>query len=256
MKRTWVFVLLLLMMGGAAVNVAVAWGLASLPNAGVFGEPVDDAEIGHEDGSKIIGMVLRKIGTSYVAIVYLQGPPREYWENVEAFIHRQPPFARRHVVRWFGGNDALTPRSRYLAVIARGWPLHSLCSIEEIGFNQQSGRRDGITDEGAIVIPMNSRPNTGFAPFYAIALPCLPIWPGFAINTIFYAMILWGLFATPGMIRRRWRVRRGKCPACGYPVGTSAVCTECGGFVKAESTKHKTQSTKHKAQSTKLTADC
>jgi hypothetical protein len=55
-----------------------------------------------------------------------------------------------------------------------------------------------------------------------------PIWPGFAINTIFYAAILWALFIAPGSVRRMIRRRRGLCPACAYPVGTSPVCTECG----------------------------
>jgi hypothetical protein len=60
-----------------------------------------------------------------------------------------------------------------------------------------------------------------------------PIWPGFAINTIFYAAILWLLFAAPGFVRRRLRARRGQCPACAYPVGSSNVCTECGRPVKS-----------------------
>ncbi len=52
-----------------------------------------------------------------------------------------------------------------------------------------------------------------------------PVWPGFAINTLFYAAILWGSVA----LRRFVRVRRGLCPKCAYPMGESAVCTECGG---------------------------
>jgi hypothetical protein len=63
-------------------------------------------------------------------------------------------------------------------------------------------------------------------------IPLSPIWPGFAINTVFYAAILWLLVAAPFALRRRFvirgRVRRGQCPACAYPVGTNDVCTECG----------------------------
>ena len=59
-------------------------------------------------------------------------------------------------------------------------------------------------------------------------LPLRRIWPGFAINTVFYAMILWLLFAAPFALRRRIRIRRGLCPVCGYPVGESDICTECG----------------------------
>ena len=66
---------------------------------------------------------------------------------------------------------------------------------------------------------------------YTDILPCRPIVMGFAVNTLFYATILWLLLATlhpRGVVRRRIRARRGQCPACGYPIGTSNVCTECG----------------------------
>ena len=59
-------------------------------------------------------------------------------------------------------------------------------------------------------------------------LPLAPLWPGFAINTIFYAAVLWLLFAFPFTLRRRHRIKRGLCPACAYPFGDGAVCTECG----------------------------
>ena len=59
-------------------------------------------------------------------------------------------------------------------------------------------------------------------------IPLRPIWPGFAINTVFYAAILWLLFAAPFALRRRIRIKRGLCPACAYPVGESELCTECG----------------------------
>jgi formylglycine-generating enzyme len=63
-------------------------------------------------------------------------------------------------------------------------------------------------------------------------LPLRPIWPGFAINTLFYAAILWLLFAAPFALRRRRRIKRGLCPKCAYPLGTSDTCTECGTTVK------------------------
>jgi hypothetical protein len=57
------------------------------------------------------------------------------------------------------------------------------------------------------------------------------VWPGFAVNTIFYAAILWLLLAAPFALRRRLRKQRGLCPACAYPIGESATCTECGARV-------------------------
>ena len=64
-------------------------------------------------------------------------------------------------------------------------------------------------------------------------LPLRPIWPGFAINTIFYAALLWMLWLSPFVVRRVVRRRRGRCINCGYDLrGTSGgggeVCPECG----------------------------
>ena len=67
------------------------------------------------------------------------------------------------------------------------------------------------------------------------SVPHIPIWPGFAINTLFYAAILWALFAAPfGLrgLRKRRRIKRGSCPNCAYDLRgrapTSDVCPECG----------------------------
>ena len=59
-------------------------------------------------------------------------------------------------------------------------------------------------------------------------LPIRPICAGFIANTLFYAAILWLLIRGPFALRRFLRVRRGLCPKCAYPMGESAVCTECG----------------------------
>jgi hypothetical protein len=61
-------------------------------------------------------------------------------------------------------------------------------------------------------------------------LPLDPVWPGFLINTAFYAMVLWALCATPPAIRRGLRRRRGACMRCGYDLrgGERASCPECG----------------------------
>jgi tRNA(Ile2) C34 agmatinyltransferase TiaS len=58
------------------------------------------------------------------------------------------------------------------------------------------------------------------------------LWPGFAINTIFYAAMLWLLWIASGKIRRFIRIRGHRCPACGYQIdsvpGIGPRCSECG----------------------------
>ena len=60
------------------------------------------------------------------------------------------------------------------------------------------------------------------------SMPRHPLWPGFAVNTSFYAPLLWLLICGPFVLRRFIRVRRGLCPACAYSRGESDVCSECG----------------------------
>ena len=64
--------------------------------------------------------------------------------------------------------------------------------------------------------------------FVPRGLPLGLIVPGFALNTLFYATVLGLLIPCPLALRRFTRRRRGLCPACGYPMGESDVCTECG----------------------------
>ena len=55
---------------------------------------------------------------------------------------------------------------------------------------------------------------------------------GFVVHTLLSAVVLWLLICGPSefgrLIRRFSRTRRGLCPKCAYPMGESAVCTECG----------------------------
>ena len=97
-----------------------------------------------------------------------------------------------------------------------GWPLRALES-EAHAWAQPPGRLTTIT--ASIPKPIDSA--HGF-------LWICPAWPGFAVNTIIYGALFWplmsGLFSVRGFVR----VRRGLCPTCAYPMGESAVCTECG----------------------------
>jgi hypothetical protein len=61
--------------------------------------------------------------------------------------------------------------------------------------------------------------------------------PGLVLNPLILGGAAWIVFVLPWLallIGRRWsRHRRRRCMACGYPVGRSPVCTECGGAVAA-----------------------
>ncbi len=63
------------------------------------------------------------------------------------------------------------------------------------------------------------------------SLPLVPHPLGFAANALVFAIIASAavrLFASIATSRRRARSRAGLCAACGYPLGVSEICTECG----------------------------
>ncbi|MEO1512685.1 MAG: hypothetical protein AAFU70_11480, partial [Planctomycetota bacterium] len=62
------------------------------------------------------------------------------------------------------------------------------------------------------------------------ALPLRPIWTGLAVNTSFYGLLVFGLVSLVNGARRYRRLKRGRCPACGYDLGFDlrGGCPECG----------------------------
>lgn len=75
------------------------------------------------------------------------------------------------------------------------------------------------------------------------ALPIRPVWPGFAINTTFYGLALFGLVRGVRTLRRDTRHRHGRCGACGYDatgLDQGAICPECGRTLRqsAKTTAH------------------
>jgi hypothetical protein len=106
-------------------------------------------------------------------------------------------------------------------IIARGWPLVSMCA--EITFLSRSLVRPRYDVSGALHLS-----NTLEVDKVPKMIPYRPIWLGFLLSMMFYAAVLWIMWAIPFTLRKQLRRRRGLCAACAYPVGASVVCTECG----------------------------
>ena len=114
---------------------------------------------------------------------------------------------------------------------ACGWPLLSLRwymlwplgQRELYGGIELGGTRQYVLRNGTSIAFPNPKASVGDR-----TLPLIPIWPGFAVNTLFYAVVLWMLICGPFVLRRFIRVKRGRCVKCGYPMGESAACSECG----------------------------
>jgi hypothetical protein len=124
-----------------------------------------------------------------------------------------PDDIRQNGPEWYESkaNDEVTVVVRWRS----GWPRRCLEGFELVTPTQPLMNPD-ITHEWLI-------PTGEHGP-----LPLRPLPTGFAINTLFYAAILAAFSVTGDMLRGSRRRRRGLCARCGYPVGASPTCSECG----------------------------
>jgi len=118
-------------------------------------------------------------------------------------------------------------------VTKAGWPTPSVCGHWQWDGRNPSGEEDRFV--GALAVPEWAKPNEGARRLIDF-VPYGPLWPGFAINTVFYGVIVWLLFAGPFVVRRWRRIRRGLCPKCAYdlrgrPPKDAEKCPECGSIV-------------------------
>ncbi len=83
--------------------------------------------------------------------------------------------------------------------------------------------------EGILLTP-KAAVRRGCMLYRAKAVTLRPLWPGFALNTLFYSAMLWLLIGGPFVLRRHLRRKRGLCVACGYDLrhADHAACPECG----------------------------
>jgi hypothetical protein len=224
MKR-WLVRICVFLLLGAIVNIAVAWLLAGtyvfrsdpVMNWGVSSKSglAWFYAMGHSPGYAVVQREVVEMNEQELA--YLVGffdrfskVPAPTWSLASTTNPLSMP----------EDNDPLVEQ-------AAGWPLLAMKCDYVI---EVPGYVDGVAN-GIAISGIRGDANS------LRLLPLRPIWPGFAINTVFYAGVLWLLFAVPFALRRRWRIRRGLCPACAYPVGTNTVCTECGTSVSTRSTR-------------------
>ena len=211
--RRRIILILIFLLAGAVVNVAVAWMCALTSSAGTetFAAAVHDStiwQVGRYSRTGAVVFVSVRDRSGGVGRSGFGGDPAEFLDDWTGFASPTPQFESGEITR----------ETRVAS--GRGLPMLALwCETTRGGEGQIRG---GI-DTGAL--PLNFWIQKT-PPFWADSrvLPLRPLWPGFAVNTLFYAALLW----SPFVLRRFIRVRRGLCPACAYPRGESDVCSECG----------------------------
>ncbi len=120
-------------------------------------------------------------------------------------------------------------------VEARGWPLlsHAWAYAHCSRWNRDLRQRETQVDckYGILISVATERAQYVHPDVWTLRmLPLRPIFPGFLINTLFYALVLWLLWSAPFVTRRLIRRRRGNCIRCGYDLrhAEHAACPECG----------------------------
>ena len=181
---------------GAIVNVAVAW-------AGALWDPADvGTEIDPDYATEILQ---RKFGEE-LEFVYKVAPGRS---------SSGLGVSHTYCLAFAEGND----EAYGWHDVRAGWPMRAL-----------AGQVLYEPDHRRLVNTWDAPRSYGYR-----GVPLGPLWPGFAVNTASYAIILWLLIPGPFVLRRVIRIRRGRCPKCGYDlrgappeVGTGGGCPECG----------------------------
>ncbi len=124
---------------------------------------------------------------------------------------------------WMGSRPGFMVNGGRQAIytgVSAGWPMRSLRGTEWIN--------RGL--EGCAPPPLVQVP--AWITKAGWKLPVSPLWPGFMVNTLLYAGLVWGAVRCVPAWKRWRRRKRGLCEGCGYdlrglPSG-SASCPECG----------------------------
>ncbi len=229
LKRCAIKLVVLLALG-AVVNVAVAWGCVLIIPS-LQGRTRTEGWLAPSSPRNHRG---RNIDHIVERAESLGNTRNHVYGGYSDQNGKRMPEAAAIVPYWFSFETFydLSGEEAVMSVNASGWPfrcmLYRWCWTRMVAVDTPATAPDAVTFIRGIEIrdlphlPPVARTD------YLNALPCQPIWPGFVLNTFFYVVILWLLFAVPGVVRRRIRIKRGQCAACGYPVGVSSVCTECG----------------------------
>ena len=250
MKRR-LLIIAICLLGGAVVNVAVAWGLSMwsgdpiVPPWSTVWVPDDDPilvwlrqrgwrPLPDTGGrlSRVARLASRETGLEREWFVEDTSPGVISLGPGPLFSDGRPrPAPSARISAWW----------TFLHAVRAGWPAESMSGIV---VDHRAWRRSSIPPSGRGASSLHFDGCSGFSGFntsHALMvptsprrfLPLRPLWPGFTINTLLYAAVLWLLICGPFALRRFLRVRRGLCPKCAYPMGESSVCTECGCGLRA-----------------------
>lgn len=151
---------------------------------------------------------------------------------------------------WFAASSFRRIRDQSLHALHRpverwsaqraGWPTHAMMTeqyaigprppIERVQDMPLASLRHGL--RGGLILHHQPQ-HPMLHPLGHHSLPLMPLWPGFAVNTAFYAASIATLWLTIGgsthlLGTKKRRRKRGLCESCGYDIQGLETCPECG----------------------------
>jgi hypothetical protein len=247
--RRRLIIIVLLLAGGAIINVAVAWGTAGwlrLRSDGNVLEfsvvSVDEVELWRQwapeekSSEPVVSSNVANWGARVLCIGATRSPDdTEIYSDDDGRVlsYRLRNLQSRPEVQQF--DHALFIRSGWPASAMFGarWcegdPKSAATSAEKILLLKPKGYSTTLVSARTFALRTYGKRNLAPIVEYRV-IPMAPIWPGFAINMLFYPGVLWLLFVARFAFRKRRRIKRGLCPKCAYDLRAtqSPVCPECG----------------------------
>jgi hypothetical protein len=126
--------------------------------------------------------------------------------------------------RWLRGEDVSGTiwRDKTITFDEYGWPLTWLGGIEASEFEMHSPDLNLAPPRGPL--------NVQRFGYLGETLPGIINWLTLAVNSIFFAIVIFSLLMVVRLVRTSHRRSVGRCPECGYQLGSAvdAGCPECG----------------------------
>ena len=209
-RRFLARIILLVTVFGIAANVVVAWCFAVLIDVEEAATLAHAITVSDRETWRVF--LLTRVGAVRVLSQrYFVGRGSSSKTQPSALVPAWVDFDRP-TPEW----DVRTAPFESRMADARGWPLPSLWSLTEKAHSLHESVYGGVVIRGRI-------------------LPLRPLWPGCLLDSVLYTFAA-ALPLARFTIRRSCRLWQYRCMKCGYPIGVSIRCTECGQLLDRQTT--------------------